>query len=144
MFRKENGVTLVALVVTIVVLLVLAGVTISMVLGDDGIITNAQNAAAETEKADLVAAIRYADLLIRSDIVAYENGLSATYKDYTAEEFAKAIKANSEYKDDKQVKVDTVAQTVTVYGKDFYVPAEVGITSGQKILNIGEPQPITE
>ena len=41
----HSGITLVALVVTIVVLLILAGVTITALLGDDGIIKNAQNAA---------------------------------------------------------------------------------------------------
>ncbi len=43
--RNIEGITLIALVVTIVVLLILAGVTITMVLGQDGIITKAQNAA---------------------------------------------------------------------------------------------------
>lgn len=42
--KKEKGITLIALVVTIVVLLILAGVAISMLTGDNGIITNAQNA----------------------------------------------------------------------------------------------------
>ena len=41
---KEKGITLVALVITIIVLLILAGVTISMVVGDNGIITKAQQA----------------------------------------------------------------------------------------------------
>lgn len=42
MFKKERGITLVALVVTIVVLLILAGVSISMVLGNNGIVTKAK------------------------------------------------------------------------------------------------------
>lgn len=42
---KQSGITLIALVVTIVVLLVLAGITISMV-SNDGIIGKAKNAAA--------------------------------------------------------------------------------------------------
>ncbi len=42
-FLKEtNGITLIALVVTIVVLLILASVSISMLLGDNGIIKNAR------------------------------------------------------------------------------------------------------
>ena len=36
--KSKQGITLVALVVTIVVLLILAGVTITALLGDDGII----------------------------------------------------------------------------------------------------------
>ena len=50
MKRNERGVTLIALVVTIVVLLILAGTAIAMLSGDDGIMTNAQRAqAANTE-----------------------------------------------------------------------------------------------
>ena len=48
--RTEIGITLIALVVTIIVLLVLAGITISMV-GNDGILGKAKNAAAVSEKA---------------------------------------------------------------------------------------------
>ncbi len=44
MLKKKKGITLVALVVTIVVLIILAGVTISMVVGDNGIITKAKEA----------------------------------------------------------------------------------------------------
>jgi len=41
---NQKGITLIALVVTIIVLLVLAGVTLSMTLGDDGVIAQAQKA----------------------------------------------------------------------------------------------------
>ena len=45
--RGTRGITLIALVVTIVVLLILAGTAIAMLSGDDGIITNAQKASRE-------------------------------------------------------------------------------------------------
>ena len=48
--RKMKGITLVALVVTVVVLLILAGISLNLVLGDNGIITKAQEAAAKTEE----------------------------------------------------------------------------------------------
>ena len=42
---KENrGITLIALVITIIVLLILAGVTIAMLTGENGILKQAQNA----------------------------------------------------------------------------------------------------
>lgn len=44
MFKKEGGITLVALVVTIIVLLILAGVAISLTISNNGIFTRAQNA----------------------------------------------------------------------------------------------------
>ena len=43
-YLKNTGITLVALVVTIVVLLILAGVSINLVLGENGLITKAQEA----------------------------------------------------------------------------------------------------
>ena len=46
--RDMKGITLVALVVTIVVLLILAGVSINLVLGDNGIIKKAQEAKKRT------------------------------------------------------------------------------------------------
>ncbi len=49
--RKQKGITLVALVVTIIVLLILAGVSISMISGDDGIATQASEAKSKTEAA---------------------------------------------------------------------------------------------
>lgn len=48
--QKENGITLVALVVTIVVLLILAGVSINMVLGNNGLIAKAKDAKEKTEQ----------------------------------------------------------------------------------------------
>lgn len=42
--KKTEGITLIALVVTIVVLLILAGITIGMILGENGIIAKAQKA----------------------------------------------------------------------------------------------------
>ena len=48
-YKKNKGITLIALVVTIVVLLILAATSIAMLTGDDGIITNAQNSKISTE-----------------------------------------------------------------------------------------------
>ena len=51
--EKSRGITLIALVITIVVLLILAGVSIAMLTGDNGIITQAQNAKEKTEEAKI-------------------------------------------------------------------------------------------
>lgn len=51
-FRKnEIGITLIALVITVIVLLILAGVTIATLTGDNGILTRTQEAKEETEQA---------------------------------------------------------------------------------------------
>ena len=41
---KNNGITLVALVITIIILLILAGVTINLTIGENGIFRTAKNA----------------------------------------------------------------------------------------------------
>ena len=48
---RNNGITLIALVITIVVLLILAGVSIAMLTGNNGILTQANRAKVETKKA---------------------------------------------------------------------------------------------
>ena len=49
--RKNNGITLIALVITVIVLLILAGVTIATLTGENGILTRAQDAQIETRGA---------------------------------------------------------------------------------------------
>ncbi len=43
-YYERNGITLIALVISIIVMLILAGVSLNAVIGDNGIITQAQNA----------------------------------------------------------------------------------------------------
>ena len=52
-FKQKTGITLIALVLTIIVLLILAGVSIAMLTGDNGILTQAQKAKEETENAQI-------------------------------------------------------------------------------------------
>ena len=48
--NKQKGITLIALVITIIVLLILAGIAISMLSGENGILKKAADAKTETEK----------------------------------------------------------------------------------------------
>lgn len=50
--KKESGITIIALIVTIVVLLILAGVSISLIINRNGIISKAEVAKQKTEIAD--------------------------------------------------------------------------------------------
>ena len=51
MLKNKRGITLIALVVTIIILLILAGVTINMVLGDGGILNKTKVAAEKYQNA---------------------------------------------------------------------------------------------
>ena len=74
--RKERGITLIALVVTIIVLLILAGISIGAITGDNGIINQAQTAKEETEKGNVIEKAQKDILAItasgRSDITQQE------------------------------------------------------------------------
>ena len=50
MRRNKRGITLIALIITVIVLLILAGVTMSFVVGDNGVVTQSQKAKIRTEE----------------------------------------------------------------------------------------------
>ena len=67
--RNQKGITLIALVITIIVLLILAGVSIAMLTGSNGVLTRANDAKNDTAEAEVVERINmelnaiYADVL---------------------------------------------------------------------------------
>lgn len=52
--KSRNGITLIALVITIIVLLILAGISISMLAGDNGILQRATDAKTNTERKSVI------------------------------------------------------------------------------------------
>ena len=81
---KERGITLIALVVTIVVLLILAGVTINAVFSDSGIIKKAQeaqNKANESVQKDLEQINALENSLNQN--IGDEDGLKLNFNGYT-------------------------------------------------------------
>ena len=88
--RIENGkgITLIALVITIIVLLILAGVSIAMLTGDNGILTQAQNAREKTDKATEEEKIQMAVLGSSLDNNGYVDILDETsFKQELANQF---------------------------------------------------------
>ena len=71
--KNNKGITLVALVVTIVVLLILAGVSINLVLGDNGIIMKSKEAKIEHNHANIKEQISF----YKSEL-DIENGVGET------------------------------------------------------------------
>lgn len=68
--RNQKGITLIALVITIIVLLILAGVAIAMLTGDNGIITNAQKSRSNTTYRTADEQMRLAYMAVRTEIAA--------------------------------------------------------------------------
>ena len=74
--KTNNGITLIALVITIIVLLILAGATIATLMGDNGILTKANEAKKQNEIAEVK---ERAQLDIASWVAdKMENGETAT------------------------------------------------------------------
>ena len=65
--KSKNGITLIALVITIIVLLILAGVTIATLTGENGILTRASDAREQTERANVIEQARTDILGIQAD-----------------------------------------------------------------------------
>ena len=83
--RKEKGITLIALIVTIIVLLILAGVSLSLVAGGNGIINKAIRAANATKDAQKEEEIQLKLAEIMMDYYADTNTTASTLEDYIKE-----------------------------------------------------------
>lgn len=70
--RKENGITLIALTVTIVVMLIIAGVSLSSLDGQDSSIGQAKDVKTATEYKEAKDSVRMA---IQEALLASDNGV---------------------------------------------------------------------
>ena len=71
--KNNKGITLVTLVVTIIILIILAGISINMLIGTDGLITKAKQAKENIELAEIEEQTRLNELYSQLD-----NGLTGT------------------------------------------------------------------
>ena len=110
--NKNKGITLIALIITIIVLLILAGVTLSMVMGDSGLFNKANNASEQTK-------ISNAKEIIRMQVL--ENELNKKTKD-----------ANAKSDEDLQTTVETKLT------EEGYKVEEGKITIGSTEIDIAE------
>lgn len=93
--KQEKGITLIALVITIVLLLILASVTISVLLGENGLLNTVQEAAIKQKMAEETELIK----------VSYA-GLDIDYRVFDTE--IKAKKLEEEINHSKSAKVEEV------------------------------------
>ena len=98
--KNKEGITLIALVITIIVLLILAGISIGAISGDDGIINQAQNAKDETQRAEWEEKIELALI-----------DVEGKYKNPSMENVIQALKDREIITNDSQV--DTETGTIT-------------------------------
>ena len=76
---NNKGITLIALVITIIVLLILAGVSIAMLTGQNGILTRAEDATDATAVGDVEEATKLAVAAIITDSRGFpDSGITTT------------------------------------------------------------------
>ena len=116
--KKNQGVTLIALVVTIIVLLILAVVSFRVITGDDGILNKAETSASETE---IAKAKEQAELWIAEQVANYyEEGHSGTLVAYIEDELGTDGVTVGNYTITKatggSAKVESVVKVATLEG----------------------------
>ncbi len=154
--KKKNGITLIALVVTIVVLIILAVISINAVLGENGLITNAQKAEKEYIHAEVWETMQmeyssyWADKVANKEtsLVSYLQGKKIIAEEQTNGGYkidtekllgSKVALGNGEGEEDvyKLVEVGTSEEKkyqVMYYGKDASENRELG-TLGDSTTN---------
>lgn len=130
--EKNNGITLIALVVTIIVLLILAGVSISMLTGNNGIITQAQNAKKSTEKVSEEEKIQLSVIGSRTKNNGYSDILDETsFKNELNKQFG-----NQEL-DVRANKDGSFIVTVVDTKRKYYINDDLTIINSDNIIEIG-------
>ena len=153
--KNEKGITLVALVITIIVLLILAGVTLSMVMGDSGIFGKANSAKEKTQLSNAEETIR---LEVLENQVKSVSGEVALTNEQLKKEIAKKLTEQGytvsgstvTYYGDKTIDIENylekesktytaynVGDQVTVGGEKFYV-IKASSTSEEKVTLLAE------
>ena len=122
--RKNKGITLVALVVTIVILLILAGVSLNLVLGENGIVRRANEARSKTRIASDEEAVQMAvfGIMLDGDLTAQklEDELNKTRNgEFTISEADGVITVS--FNGGKSFEVDKTTGAVALVGPSITV-----------------------
>ena len=118
--KNNKGITLIALVVTIIVLLILAGVSIAMLTGQNGILNRASQAAWQSKLGDAesTVALSVSNYLADYYSVKYAGGTSEyslTSTDTEDTVVKKAVeKADTEAGSDVTIKRDDSTKNITI------------------------------
>ena len=128
--KQEKGITLIALVVTIVVLLILAGVSISLVLNNNGVISKAKDSKNSTEKGqaqdEVNLAINYLQIEDATSTLTRED------KRKILEEELRKISADS------SVSISGLGYKITHKKYDFFVDEDLNVSDSEKKFDATE------
>ena len=100
MIKNMRGITLVSLVITIIVMLILAGVSIQMATGDNGVLNRGQQGAIKTKLAGVMEELNNAVLSLETDFRSEyieESSMQARKADYFTFGTVGNVSATSNY-----------------------------------------------
>ena len=121
-YGRNRGITLIALVVTVIVLLILAGISISMLTGQNGILNRAGEAKEQTEVASDFEYLRQKIAEIMSKY--YASSSNSNENQYILNELNK----------ENNIKADIPTETIEYNGKKYDLNQITGTTSEQKAI----------
>ena len=129
---KNRGITLIALVITIIVLLILAGVSIAMLTGENGILTQATNAKEETTKAEEEEKIK---LAVTGSSIS-DNGLIEMIDETSFKQELQNQLQNQQLEDIVAIGDGSFIITVTDTQRKYYVNNDKIVINSENIIEI--------
>ena len=114
-WKNKNGITLIALVITIIVLLILAGVVLNLTLGEHGILKQAQQGAEQYKISEILEKLE----LEKVDLYARKNGEVPSLQEYIDHLINKGIITQADVTD-----IDANNKNIVVEGYLFLVEKE--------------------
>ena len=138
MIKKQKGITLIALVITIIVLLILAGISINLVVGKNGILEQAQNAVSSHKAGTAKEEVGFAWSSCQTEYMKESASNQTVDKSsfFTAEKLnanlgGKGTASNVTYS-------ETGDSTLTYLPTDGNLTYNMKITSDGQIIIVGE------
>ncbi len=133
--KSQSGITLIALVITIIVLLILAGISINTLFGENGIVNKAKEAISKTNAAHAQEAVSMGWATCETGYRAEGSEVQKqTYFEQNLKECIDSQDSNGKYKDDSIIDVESVSTIKYVYKKveyTFYIGPNGEISAGK-------------
>ncbi len=126
--KNSKGITLIALVVTIIVLLILAGVSVTTLIGNNGILTQAQNAKKETEKSGTKEQVKIA---VIGSMATEKGEINKTALQKELEELGAEIET-------EDGNINNIPVIIKIGQEEYQITEDGDVLTGANIENIAD------
>ena len=133
-FKNEKAITLIALVITIIVLLILAGISIATLTGENGLLSKATTAKEETKKAEIREEIELAIAAIQAEELS--KGNKVTLETLAGSEEEPGQLENSKDLEGITAKLNVEEITGEYKGYDYTIDENLKVRIGDSVTGI--------